>query len=160
MSFKIQVLDNNNIDLYRDHTEYHAGDSGLDLFMIENVEIPAHSTVIIGLGIKCQLESFNWCPYKWVSEGFKKHKSYFIFPRSSISKTPLRLANSIGLVDSAYTGELKVALHNTSERPYQVKRGQRLVQLVKHNLSPVTFQLVDKHRDTTRGDGGFGSTGV
>lgn len=160
MSFKIQVIDDNNIDFYKNHTEYHKGDSGLDLFMVEDVEIPAHTTLIVGLGIKCQLESFNWCPYKWFSNGFKNYKSYFIFPRSSISKTPLRLANSIGLVDSAYTGELKIALHNTSERLYQVKRNQRLVQLVKQDLSPVTFELVNKHRETSRGEGGFGSTGV
>ena len=82
-----------------------------------------------------------------------------MFPRSSISKTPLRVANSIGLCDSAYTGELKVPLYNTSDKEFRINKGDRYVQLVAPNLEEVSFKIVDSHRDTSRGSGGFGSTG-
>jgi dUTP pyrophosphatase len=67
--------------------------------------------------------------------------------------------NSIGLIDSGYLGNLKVPFHNTSTEPFFVERGKRYVQLVNGDLSPVSFKLVEEHRDTTRGEGGFGSTG-
>jgi dUTP pyrophosphatase len=79
-------------------------------------------------------------------------------PRSSISKTPLLMRNSIGLIDSGYVGNIKAPLYNTSSEPFELKRGERYVQLVNSNLDAVSLQLVDKHRDTSRGQGGFGST--
>jgi len=83
-----------------------------------------------------------------------------MYPRSSISKTPLRLANSVGLCDAAYTGPLKAALHNTDpNNDFTIKKGERYVQLAYPNLEEVSFKLVNELRDTTRGSGGFGSTG-
>jgi len=155
-TFLIEVIDPQDSELYEDHSSYHAGDSGLDLFVTEDTMIGPGETKLIGTGIKCQSRS-NWSLCPWTCFRHKYH-SYFLFPRSSISKTPLMLRNSIGLIDSGYTGEIKAPLYNTSSNPFYLKRGERYVQLVNADLSSVSFQLVQSQRDTTRGQGGFGST--
>ena len=81
-------------------------------------------------------------------------------PRSSISKTPLRLANSIGLIDGGYRG---VGLWRCAIilKPILIplKKGQRLFQIVSCDCSPITYDLIDQLSETSRGSGGFGSTG-
>ena len=75
-------------------------------------------------------------------------------PRSSISKTPLRLANSIGLIDGGYRGELMAMCDNVKAEPYTVEKGQRLFQIVACDCSPITYELVeDLSETTTRGIG-------
>ena len=81
-------------------------------------------------------------------------------PRSSIPKTPLRLSNSIGLIDAGYRGELQAPLDNISDENYLVKAGTRLFQIVNPDLSTFSsINIVDKLSETDRGEGGFGSTG-
>ena len=150
MTFLIKPLNDDVKELYKNHSTYHEGDSGLDLFIIQDEIIPAGQTKIVDLGICCQL--FN--------QTNNKYFSYNMYPRSSVSKTPLRLANGVGLCDAAYTGPLKAALHNTDiKNDFTIKKGERYVQLAYPNLEEVSFELVDELRDTTRGAGGFGSTG-
>jgi len=160
MQFLIKPQNDNVKELYQNHSTYHKGDSGLDLFIIEDEVIPAGKTNIVDLGICCQLiKQTDYSPIfqKYMGE---KYFSYNMYPRSSISKTPLRLANSVGLCDAAYTGPLKAALHNTDlKNDFTIKKGERYVQLAYPNLEEVSFELVDELRDTTRGSGGFGSTG-
>ncbi len=87
---------------------------------------------------------------------------YYMYPRSSISKTPLRLANSVGIIDSGYRGNLMAALdcHLPAGEKYTVNSGVRLAQICAPNLLPFIVKVVDNLDDTTRGAGGFGSTGV
>ena len=80
-------------------------------------------------------------------------------PRSSISKTPLRQCNSVGLIDGGYRGEIMAAVDNVKDEPYTVEPGQRLFQLVAMDGSPIHFELVSMLTETGRGEGGFGSTG-
>jgi dUTP pyrophosphatase len=80
-------------------------------------------------------------------------------PRSSIAKTPLRLCNSIGLIDGGYRGEIMAAVDNIKTEDYSVEPNQRLFQLVAMSGAPIAFDIVDKLADSTRGVGGFGSTG-
>jgi dUTP pyrophosphatase len=140
-------------ELYERHKVFHKGDSGVDLFITEDTTIEPGETKLVNLGIHCQLQSTSWyCPWK------KNYHSYMMFPRSSIYKTPLRLANSIGLCDAGYVGELKAPLHNTGQMAFHLKKGERYVQLVAPGLQEATFTVVDSLRDTSRGQGGFGST--
>jgi dUTP pyrophosphatase len=157
MQFLIKPESDDVKELYKNHSTYHAGDSGLDLFIIQDEVIPAGQTKIIDLGISCQLRKQN----TFLCFTKDKYYSYNMYPRSSISKTPLRLANGVGLCDAAYTGSLKVALHNTDldNDFFAIKKGERYVQLAYPNLEEVSFMIVDELRDTTRGAGGFGSTG-
>lgn len=80
-----------------------------------------------------------------------------IFPRSSIYKTDLSLANSVGVIDSGYRGELRVIFRNHDLVTYRV--GDRVAQLVILPIPPVTPVEVDTLSDSERGAGGFGSSG-
>jgi len=87
-----------------------------------------------------------------------------IFPRSSISKTNLMLANSIGLIDEGYRGEILVRFKvipadklRTNVNRYQA--GDRIAQLVIRKTEKATFELVEELEETSRGNGGFGSSG-
>lgn len=137
--------------LYENHSTFHDGDAGLDLFVTKDVTIPPKTTVLIDLGVHCQSRSTFL---------FKeRYHSYLLMPRSSISKSPLVMQNSVGLIDKGYTGSVKAPMYNTSDNEFAVKRGERYVQLVNGDLSDIHFRLVDKLRDTSRGQQGFGSTG-
>ena len=129
---------------YAEHGHYHAGDAGLDLFVLEDISFEAGETKTIKLGIQCE-----------PADG----RAYLLMPRSSISKTPLRMANSVGLIDGGYRGEIMAVCDNIKNRPYTVHRGDRLFQLVAMDGSPIEYELTDALSTTTRGTGGFGSTG-
>ncbi len=130
--------------LYEDHGHFHDGDSGLDLYCPEQLRFGPGETKPIRLRIACEPENDN---------------SYWLIPRSSISKTPLRMCNSIGLIDAGYRGELTAFCDNISGEEYVVERGQRLFQLVAMTGEPISFELVEDLTGSSRGTGGFGSTG-
>ena len=83
-----------------------------------------------------------------------------IYARSGLaSKKGLAPANKVGVIDSDYRGEIMVALHNHSTEPRTVSNGERIAQIVFAPYYTAEFNLVDELGDTTRGTGGFGSTG-
>lgn len=84
-----------------------------------------------------------------------------ICPRSSIAKTRLRLANSIGIIDSDYRGELMFAYENTGKISYVIEPGEKIGQMYFEKVLYFDFHLVDRREliATNRGEGGFGSTG-
>ena len=84
--------------------------------------------------------------------------SYYLYSRSSIVKTPLRLANSVGIIDAGYRGNIMAYVDNIKTEDYIVERGTRLFQICSGDLSPLTFEMVNQLSETTRGIGGFGST--
>eukprot|EP00388_Colpodella_angusta_P041585 GDKK01053685.1.p1 GENE.GDKK01053685.1~~GDKK01053685.1.p1 ORF type:complete len:160 (-),score=45.22 GDKK01053685.1:67-546(-) len=134
---------------YKEHSAAHKGDSGVDLFCIADQMISVGETARIHLGIKCA--AFD-------ADG--NNVSWMLFPRSSISKTPMRLANSIGLIDAGYRGEVMAAVDNIKSEDFTVKTGDKYFQAVAFNGAPMTVELVDSLDETERGEGGFGSTGV
>ena len=144
MKLKIKPLNDEIKEMYKEHGHFHDGDSGLDLFIKENQMVKAKETKLIKLGISC--ESTNGC-------------SYFLMPRSSISLTPLRMSNSMGLIDGGYRGELKVYVDNISDDPFELHKGNRLFQLVAMNGAAISFIISEHLSETKRGEGGFGSTG-
>lgn len=84
-----------------------------------------------------------------------------IFARSGLaSSRGLRPANCVGVIDSDYRGEIRVALHNDSDEVQSISHGDRIAQLVVVPYARVDFVEVDKLDCTDRGIGGFGSTGV
>ena len=83
-----------------------------------------------------------------------------IYARSGLaSKKGLAPANKVGVIDSDYRGEIMVALHNHSTEPRTISDGERIAQIVFAPYYTAEFNLVDELGDTTRGTGGFGSTG-
>tara|TARA_B100000401_G_scaffold112875_1_gene73687 strand:+ start:4183 stop:4620 length:438 start_codon:yes stop_codon:yes gene_type:complete len=144
MKLLIKPLNTAAAEMYASHGHFHDGDAGLDLYILEDLEIDAGETKLIKLGISC--EPMNG-------------KAYYLFPRSSISKTPLRMSNSIGLIDGGYRGEIMASCDNIKDFSFKVEKGQRLFQLVAVDSSPISYKVVDELSETTRGQGGFGSTG-
>ena len=144
MKLKIKPFNKDIHKMYENHNHFHPGDSGLDIYIIENQIINPGETIRLKLGISCEnLDA----------------KSYFLMPRSSLSKTPLRLANSVGLIAAGYRGEIMAAVDNIKDFAYEVEIGQRLFQIVAMDGSAIHFELGDHLSETTRGADGFGSTG-
>lgn len=158
--WRITINDDNKklTEYYENYNATHDGDSGVDIPLPSNVEISPKSTTLIDLGIKGEM-------YKVIetTEGFTyKPSGYYLYPRSSISKTPLRLANSVGIIDASYRGTLKAAVDHIkdTDEPYILNEGARLVQICAPDLSSVSVQVVGELTSTSRGEGGFGSTGL
>jgi dUTP pyrophosphatase len=124
-------------------------DSGFDLFCAIDQKFQGRSIMNkVGLGVACAMEK-NGVPC-----------AYYMYPRSSISKTGLRLSNSVGIIDSGYRGELTAFVDNFYESVWPIDAGMRLFQICTPDLSPFSrVELVDELDETSRGAGGFGSTG-
>ena len=124
----------------------HPGDAGIDLHARESIVIPCGGgRVLMPTGIAIAI------PLGWAG---------FVLPRSGLAlKHGLSVVNSPGLIDSAYRGELKVALINTDPTDdYEVTRGDRVAQLVLQRVGEVTWNEVDELSGDDRG-GGFGHSG-
>ena len=151
--------ENENVkSYYKNHSSYNKGDSGLDLFVPEDIEVKCGETVFVDLQIKCELLDKE-----------NKNISYYLYPRSSISKTPLILANSVGIIDAGYRGNIKAAvkyipsyddIKSDEGSIYIIKKGTRLFQLCSPDLKELKFKLSNTLSETSRGEGGFGSTGI
>ena len=84
-----------------------------------------------------------------------------IRPRSGLTlKTGLTVANAPGTIDADYRGEIKVLLINLGMEATEISHGMRIAQMVFSPVLKATFQLTDRLNNTSRGDGGFGSTGL
>lgn len=128
-------------------TYAHDSDAAADMYAMEDTTISAHSTgTPVKTGVHIQL------PEGWVA---------FILPRSSIgAKTPLRLSNSVGVIDSGYRGEVRALYDNIGDEPYQIHKGDRIVQMLVMPSYRFKANVVDSLEDSDRGEAGFGSTGV
>jgi dUTP pyrophosphatase len=89
-----------------------------------------------------------------------KPSAFCLYPRSSISKTPLMLANQVGIIDSGYRGIIKGAFRNLdANSEYVVEKHTRLLQICHPSLCRIRVILRDSLTETLRGEGAFGSTG-
>lgn len=121
------------------------GDAGFDLCTTTCGVIHPGKSVAFGLGIAMA-----------IPEGFELQ----VRPRSGLSfNTPLMAKNTIGTIDSGYSGEICFALHNTGDEPVYVEAGDRICQGVLSRVPRASFELVDNLPATERGNKGFGSTG-
>ena len=139
---------------YTNHSTHHIGDAGLDLFCPSTTIVPANAR-----GFMYDLQIVVRC--QEVSSAVRT-SPFWLLPRSSTGmKTPLRLSNSVGLIDGAYRGHLCALLDNLSDKPFEIKEGERLFQICTRTLDDQFKILVDNYvdRQSSRGEGGFGSTG-
>ena len=121
--------------------------AGADLYALLDsaVEIAPHETVFLHTGISVE-----------IPEGY----CGLIFARSGLaSKKDLAPANKVGVIDADYRGEIMVALHNHGNNTRTVENGERIAQLAIVPFLKAEFEQSDELSDTTRGAGGFGSTG-
>ena len=121
--------------------------AGADLYacMQDKVEVGPGQNVMIPTGIAMEIP---------------KGYAGLVFARSSMgAKRGLAPANKVGVIDSDYRGEIRVVLHNHSGEPQSVEPGERVAQLLIVPVFTPGFQEAEKLSDTSRGAGGFGSTG-
>ncbi|MEU4340615.1 dUTP diphosphatase [Nocardia sp. NPDC023852] len=124
----------------------HDGDAGVDLCTTQDVILEPGERMLVGTGIAVAL------PVGTVG---------LIHPRSGLAaKTGLSVVNTPGTVDAGYRGEIKVCLINHDPRtPIELRRGDRIAQLLVQRVELVDFVEVDSLDETTRGAGGHGSSG-
>jgi dUTP pyrophosphatase len=126
--------------------------AGFDLFCPRE-EVVVHSS-LINLSVRAFMVDHNG-----------DHVSFYMYPRSSLSKTPLMLANHTGIIDSGYRGFIMAAVRNLdTTQSYVIEPHVRLFQLCAPTLDRFLVQLISSDEfvttTTSRGSGGFGSTGV
>lgn len=129
-------------------TRGSAAAAGYDVYAAidKHINIGPHGTAMIPTGLSFELPEGSFLA---------------IYPRSGLaSKEGLRPANCVGVVDSDYRGEVKVALHNDSNETRTVEPGERIAQFILQSYIPMIFEEVKELSDTERGQGGFGSTGT
>jgi len=121
----------------------HPTDAGADLFAYEDLEIYPNEQKLVDTGIAIK-----------ISQGF----AGFVYNRSSQGKKGITIPHSVGVIDSGYRDTIKVLLKNIGDDPYKITAGDRIAQLVIQKVELVGFK--DIWNDSTRGTGGFGSTGT
>lgn len=121
------------------------GDAGADLVSERDAILYPLETIPVPTGT-----------YIEIPEGYVG----LIHPRSGLAaKYGITVLNAPGTIDSGYRGEIVVLLHNTTEIPLSIAKGERIAQLVIQEFVTADFVQVDELSDSERGDGGFGSTG-
>lgn len=123
------------------------GDAGYDLHATEDVTLKPFQRALIPTGLAIQ-----------IPDGY----AGFVLPRSGLAlKQGLSLVNAPGLIDSNYRGELKaIAINLDPQNDIEVKKGDRIAQLVIMKVESINFVEVDELDSSERGAGGFGSSGV
>lgn len=122
-----------------------AGSAGCDIRSADTLTIPPGKRMLVGTGLRFE-----------IPEGFECQ----IRPRSSLAlKHGVIVFNTPSTIDSDYRGELKILLLNTGEQQFEIKRGDRVAQLVFAPVTLAGFETVDDLSDSERGEDGWGSTG-
>lgn len=123
------------------------GDAGMDVYSTIDCTLAPGARAIIPIGIAIALPEGYVC---------------FAHPRSGLAaKNGISIVNSPGTIDSGYRGEIKIILINTDNKEsFEVKRGDRIAQLVFQKFESARFFEVEQLSESQRGAGGFGSTGV
>lgn len=153
---ELELVDKDKPLGYRNIPERSDENAGYDLYCAS----PRHNHPVVDLiplGIKARLVKIN------AQTNVEEDSHYWLVPRSSIFKTGLLMANSLGVIDKTYRGELKAPTlvhHATDEIWNLAKEGDRLFQIVAPDMGWIReVRIVDSLPTTMRGAGGFGSTG-
>ena len=121
----------------------HETDAGYDLRTPQRVIVRKHDSAVIDTGVHILIDKGMF--------GKLESKSGLNVKYSVVSHG--------GVVDSDYTGSIKVKLYNHSGKDYIFERGDKIVQIIFHRYEAPEFEIVDHFEDTERGNNGFGSTG-
>ena len=142
IKLKIQKLD----ETLKTPEYAHEGDAGLDLYSALDCILRPYERRKVPTGIKIA-----------IPDGY----AGFVQPKSGLAiKSGLSLVNTPGLIDSGYRGEVCAILINLDpEKDFIIKHGDKICQLVIQRVEDVEIEITDELESTTRGEGGFGSTG-
>ena len=124
----------------------HPTDAGIDIRANEDLMLSPGERALVSTGVRLK-----------IAEGYVG----LLCPRSSLGSKGLTLSNCVGVIDSGYRGECKVALWNsTNGSEFKIEKGDRIAQLLILPISLPTVVEVESLDETERGTGGFGSSGV
>jgi dUTP pyrophosphatase len=166
MHLQIKVIseDNNLIQKYIENANNHNNN------LANNIYPDAGFNVLVPITTECYTNKINKidfgvkCSASLISKNHSEFTSYYMYPRSSTgSKTLLRLANSVGIIDSGYRGNLMGCFDvvNYSENNTQtIQQYSSIIQICAPSLVPIIVEIVNElNEETERGECGFGSTG-
>jgi len=120
------------------------GSAGYDLYLAYDSIVYAGSTQMVGTGVKVKIPA-----------GFMG----VVTPRSSTGKRGLSLSNTVGIIDSDYTGEIMLDIKNSNRERVILYKYDKLFQLMIVPVATIELSVVASLEETERGSGGFGSTG-
>jgi len=120
----------------------HQGDLGCDLFALDDTRLPAQTQVKVHTGIAVE---------------FPKGWGGIIKDRSSMASA--QIYTSAGVIDEGYRGEIMILMRNENEEEYLINKGDKIAQMILVETRDWSIEEVDELNDTSRSDGGFGSTG-
>lgn len=124
----------------------HAGDAGLDLAAAADIDLDPGERAAVPTGLALAI------PRGWVG---------LVHPRSGLARRHgLTVANAPGTIDAGYRGEVQVLLVNLGTERVSIRRGDRIAQLLLQQVGQARIVEVATLDETTRGHGGFGSTGI
>jgi len=148
----IKSVSNNGAvkEFYHNFTSHHEGDSGIDLYNFNDVTVAPFQVGTIDFEIQCEMINIETNEYE----------SYMLIPRSSISKTCFQMANSFGLIDAGYRGNIMAKVRSFEPTSDAIMMTGSYFQIIAHDLKPIKVNIVSDLKMTTRNDGGFGSTNV
>jgi dUTP pyrophosphatase len=151
-------LPKNVKNYYLEYKTQHKDDCGFDLPSTESIQLEnsdlSDPIKTINFKIKCAM----------INNETQTCVGYYLYPRSSISKYPLFFCNNVGIIDPGYRGEIKAKVRympydNINENYKNINELDRIFQICSPDLSPFNIEIVVSLPDSSRGDGGFGSTG-
>ena len=156
--YKLLIKFNNLSNLHREsylsyESNYH-NDSGFDLVCPDSIYDNSTNIGTINFQICCAM----------IDTTTNELTGYYLYPRSSLSKHPLMLANHVGIIDAGYRGNIMAKVRYlpfiTNEPNYKIDEGIRLFQICAPDLSPFKIEIVNELPSSQRGEEGFGSTGL
>jgi len=130
-------------------------DAGFDIYT------PSNEILLNQLANKVDFKII--CACKMIMQNNSYNTGFYMYPRSSISKTPLRLSNNVGIIDAGYRGHLIGMFDLPYGKSHNINKLDKYLQICAPGLVPIVIELVNSIEElgekTERGDGGFGSTG-
>ena len=124
----------------------HEGDAGVDLYSRIDHELKPGERFLIPTGLKMAI------PHGYEGQ---------VRPKSGLAlKSGITVLNTPGTVDAPYRGEVGVIVINHDKNSYQIRKGEKIAQMIFNEIKYANFKIVDSLDSTSRGEGGYGSTGM
>ena len=156
--YELEICPKENVAFYKDEYDRSDANAGFDLHAAEGVRVE-QTPQFIPFGVAVRLLKVEPMPHGTSNDYLKTDSHFWLAPRSSIYKSGLMMANSVGIIDKSYRGELKAPVWSMTGQS-EVAQGDRLFQIVAPDMGWIrNIRVVESLPDTVRGAGGFGSTG-
>jgi dUTP pyrophosphatase len=133
---------------YNNLSNHYNGDSGVDLFNNYELNVDPFKVGTIDFNINCEMINIETNTFA----------SFYLVPRSSISNTSFQMANSIGIIDAGYRGNIKAKIRNFNPESVETLAPGKYFQIISPDLKPIKVVIVNELSETARGSHGFGST--